>query len=397
MKQGSAAVVALIVAAGRGSRFGGAGPKQYAPLAGAPLLRHSLAAFTTHPEIDAVRAVIHPDDQTLYEEAANGLDLLPSIHGGQSRQHSVLRGLESLLEIAPRAVLIHDGARPCVAEAVISRAVEGLDQAEGVIAALPLTETLKRVEKAGQRISETVPRENLWRAQTPQAFDFATILAAHRRLDESGMLDRMTDDAAVAEQAGLAVSVVEGDPRNIKVTAPGDLETLERWMVPENALPQRDLRTGTGFDVHRFGPGDTVCLCGVRIPHSSGLRGHSDADVGLHAITDAILGAVAAGDIGDHFPPSDSRWRDANSKIFLQHAANLVAEMNGTIRHLDVTLICEAPKIGPHKETMRHVIAEISGIDAARVSVKATTTEGLGFTGRGEGIAAQAIVTVALP
>jgi len=390
-------MVALIVAAGRGSRFGGAAPKQYARLAGLPLLRHSLLAFAGHPKIDAVQAVIHPDDRDLFDAAAEGLKLLPPVDGGESRQHSVLRGLESLASLEPYAVLVHDGARPYVTEAVISRIVAGLKQSEGVVAALPVVETLKRVDPDERRISDTVQRENLWHAQTPQGFRFDAILTAHRHSEKSGLLQNMTDDSAVAEHAGLTISVVEGDPRNIKVTTAEDLKTLERWMCPENDSRQQDLRTASGFDVHRFGTGDAVLLCGVTIPHSRGLQGHSDADVGLHALTDAILGTIAAGDIGQHFPPSESRWRDASSKIFLDHAARLVREMGGTIRHLDITLICEEPKIAPHKESMRHVIAEIVRIDAARVSIKATTTEGLGFAGRGEGIAAQATATVSLP
>ncbi len=386
--------VAIVVAAGRGSRFGGSAPKQYTPLAGRPILTHALARLAAHPAIDAVRAVIHPDDAAAYAQAAAGLDLLPPIDGGAERQDSVLRGLESLAALAPARVLIHDAARPLVTPAVVERLLTALETAPGALPVLPVTDTLKR--GAAGRVADTVPREGLYRAQTPQAFRFAEILAAHR----AAAGRRLTDDAAVAEAAGLDVALVEGAPELLKITTQADLAEAARWLGQGPAQPRpatAELRVGQGFDVHRFGPGEAVTLCGVSIPHSRALAGHSDADVGLHALTDALLGALAEGDIGSHFPPSDPTWRGADSARFLRHAATLVAARGGRVLHCDVTLICEAPKVGPHRPAMRARIAEILGLPAGRVSVKATTTEKLGFTGRGEGIAAQATATLELP
>jgi 2-C-methyl-D-erythritol 4-phosphate cytidylyltransferase/2-C-methyl-D-erythritol 2,4-cyclodiphosphate synthase len=380
--------VALVVAAGRGERFGGAKPKQYADLAGQPLLRHSLVALTRHPAIDRVRAVINPDHQTFYETASARLDLLPAVAGGDSRQASVRLGLQSLEELKPERVLIHDGARPFVAHDLIDRILAALGEAPGAIAALPLADTVKR--EADGCVAGTVARDGLWRAQTPQGFRFAEILAAHQATPgELGL----TDDAAVAEQAGLTVRLVDGDPANLKVTTPADLDRAARWLAGGG----EEIRGGFGFDVHRFCPGDRVRLCGVDVPHDFALAGHSDADVGLHALVDAILGALAAGDIGEHFPPSDPEWRGADSALFAAHARDLVAERGGRIVNVDVTLICERPKIGPHRAAMTARLAAVLGIEPDRVSVKATTTERLGFTGRGEGIAAQATATLALP
>lgn len=377
---------AIIVAAGRGTRLPGDLPKQYLRLDGQALLRHSLARLTKNPSIDKARAVIHPDDLELYGEAAEGLDLLPPVFGGATRQESVLRGLESLSDLSPSKVLIHDGARPFASEALIARVAGALDAHEGAIAALPVTDTLKREDN--HRVAGTVDRQGLWRAQTPQGFRFASILEAHRAAD--GL--NLTDDAAVAEAAGMEVALVEGDEDNFKVTTPQDVLRAQRLLSPN-----LETRVGTGFDVHRFEAGATLYLCGVRIPHDRGLSGHSDADVGLHALTDAILGALGAGDIGEHFPPSDPRWRGAESAIFMRHAAGLVAERRGRIVNLDLTLICERPKLSPHRLAMRQSIAEILALPLERVSVKATTTERLGFTGRNEGIAAQATATLALP
>ena len=382
--------VALVVAAGRGRRFGGPLPKQYADLAGRPVLGHALARLTARPRIDRVQAVIHPDDRALYDRAAAGLELAEPTAGGPSRNDSVRLGLENLAPSPPETVLIHDGARPFVGAAVIDRVLDALDTSAGAIAALPVTDTLKR--GADGRIAGTLDRAGLWRAQTPQGFRFADILAAHQTF--AGQ--ELTDDAAVAERAGLPVALVNGATENFKVTTQDDLARAAHWLAGGLAS-MRETRVGQGFDVHRFGPGDRVMLCGVAVPHEAGLLGHSDADVGLHAITDAILGALGAGDIGQHFPPSDARWKGAESGVFLRHAGGLVAEAGGSIRHLDVTLICERPKIGPHRAAMVARIAELLGIAAGRVSVKATTTEGLGFTGRGEGIAAQATATLGLP
>jgi 2-C-methyl-D-erythritol 4-phosphate cytidylyltransferase / 2-C-methyl-D-erythritol 2,4-cyclodiphosphate synthase len=379
--------IALVVAAGRGTRLGGLVPKQYLPLAGRPVLRWSLETLARHPGIDAVRVVFNPEDQAAYEAAARGLTLLPPVAGGAARQDSVRLGLESLGEAPPGRVLIHDGARPFLDPGIIDRVLAALDAAPGAIPALPVQDTVKR--GAEGRIVETLDRSALWRAQTPQGFDYAAILAAHRAARGS----ELSDDAAVAERAGLAVRLVAGSETNIKLTTAEDLAQAERWLLAR----QGDIRTGQGFDVHAFGPGDHLWLCGVKLAHERGLVGHSDADVGLHALTDAILGALGAGDIGQHFPPSDPKWRGAPSHRFLRHAADLAAAAGGSIGHVDVTLICERPKIGPHRDAMVARIAEILAIDKNRVSVKATTTEKLGFTGRGEGIAAQAVATLRLP
>ena len=379
--------VALVVAAGRGARFGGATPKQYVPIAGMPVLRHSLETLRRHPGVDGVRVVFNPDDRDRYDEAVAGLDLLPPVAGGAARQDSVRLGLESVAALAPRRVLIHDAARPFLDGATIDRVLAALDDFPGAIPALPLRDTVKR--GAEGVVTETLDRANLWRVQTPQGFRYAEILAAHRAATG---LD-LTDDAAVAERAGLAVKLVMGSEANFKVTTEDDLREAERRIASRLG----DVRTGQGFDVHAFGPGDHLWLCGVKIAHDHGLIGHSDADAGLHALTDAILGTIGAGDIGVHFPPSDPQWRGAPSHRFLRHAADLVRARGGAIAHVDITIICERPKIGPHRAAMVARIAEILGLGQSRVSVKATTTEKLGFTGRGEGLAAQAVATVRLP
>jgi 2-C-methyl-D-erythritol 4-phosphate cytidylyltransferase/2-C-methyl-D-erythritol 2,4-cyclodiphosphate synthase len=379
--------IALVVAAGRGTRLGGAQPKQYLPVAGQALLRYSLATLSAHRAVDRVRVVFHPDDRDLYEAAVAGLDLLPPVPGGAARQDSVRLGLESLESLAPERVLIHDAARPFVDDGMIDRVLAALEEFPGAIPALPVADTLKR--GADGKISATLDRANLYRAQTPQGFHYRAILAAHRAV----IGQELSDDAAVAEHAGLAVRLVAGSEDNFKVTAPADFAQAERHL----AAGAGDFRTGQGFDVHAFGPGDHVWLCGIKVPHGRGLIGHSDADVGLHALTDAILGALGDGDIGMHFPPSDPTWRNAPSHLFLRHAAGLVQKKRGSIAHVDVTIICEAPRVGPHRAAMVARIAEILALAPGRVSVKATTTEQLGFTGRGEGMAAQAIATLRLP
>lgn len=378
--------VALVVGAGEGRRFGGEVPKQYCPLSGVTVMRRSLLAFLEHPDVTMVRAVIHPGHGDLYDQAAQGLDLAAPVHGGATRQRSVALGLESLAGEPPSRVLIHDAARPLVAGGVISRVLAALDRSPGAIPALPVADTLKRGDDG--TVAATIDRQNLWRAQTPQGFRYGDILAAHRQA--AG--DELTDDAAVAERAGLAVAIVDGAEDNIKVTTPDDLSRAERLLSGGGG----EIRTGLGLDAHRFGPGDHVMLCGVAVPHDRGLEGHSDADVGLHALTDALLGTIGAGDIGSHFPPSDSQWKDASSDVFLRRAGELLAKHGGRITNLDVTLVCEQPKIGPHRQAMTARIAEILGIAEGRVSVKATTTDKLGFSGRGEGIAAQAVATVVL-
>jgi 2-C-methyl-D-erythritol 4-phosphate cytidylyltransferase/2-C-methyl-D-erythritol 2,4-cyclodiphosphate synthase len=379
--------IALIVAAGAGTRLGGEVPKQYLPLGGRAVLRHSVETFLRHPAISGVRTVISPEHRALYDAAVAGLPILPPVGGGASRQDSVRNGLESLAELQPDRVLIHDAARPFLTADIVDRTLAALDDAPGAVVAIPVTDTLKRGHEG--RVAGTVDRSALWRAQTPQAFRYADILAAHRQATGAAM----TDDAAVAEAAGLPVKLVMGADDNFKITTADDLRRAERLV----GGAAQEFRTGTGYDVHRFAAGDSVTICGVRIAHDQSLEGHSDADVGLHALTDAILGTIGAGDLGSHFPPGDPQWRGADSARFLSHAAGLVAARGGRIAHVDVTLICERPKIAPHRAAMIARIAAILGLDEGRVSVKATTTEGLGFTGRREGIAAQAVATVALP
>ncbi|MCH7487198.1 MAG: bifunctional 2-C-methyl-D-erythritol 4-phosphate cytidylyltransferase/2-C-methyl-D-erythritol 2,4-cyclodiphosphate synthase [Proteobacteria bacterium] len=378
------ACVALVVAAGRGRRFGGERPKQYLALGGRPIIRRAVECFLTHPRVDDVLAVIHPDDRALFARATEGLDLLAPVAGGDSRQDSVRLGLESLAGRPPERVLIHDAARPFAEAAMISRVLDALETAPGAIPALPVGDTLKRGQDG--LVTGTVERQGLWRAQTPQGFRYADIARAHGGLAGTAL----TDDAAVAEKAGLPVRLVPGSEDNLKITTDDDLARARRLIGGET-------RTGFGFDAHRFGPGDHVMLCGVSIPHSAGLAGHSDADAGLHALTDALLGAIGAGDLGLHFPSTGAEWKDAQSDILLRKAADLIAGRGGAVANIDVTIVCEAPRIGPHRDAMRRRIADILGLDAGRVSVKATTTDGLGFTGRGEGIAAQAVATVHLP
>jgi len=375
--------IALVVAAGRGHRFGGALPKQYRDLAGQPVIRHALIALTEHPEIDGLRPVYHPDDAEYFAAAAAGLAVMDPVAGGETRQESVLFGLRSLDAAMPERVLIHDGARPFVDAEMISRTLAALDEAPGVVPAMPVRDTLKRADFG--YVSETVERHGLWRAQTPQGFRYADIMAAHQQFAGQAL----TDDAAVAERAGLAVAVVDGAEDNIKITTEDDLKRAERMIGGGGTT-----RTGLGYDVHRFGPGNGVRLCGVDVPFDQALAGHSDADVALHALTDALLGTIGAGDIGDHFPPTDERWRDVNSEVFLRHAASLVVAAGGVINNVDITIICERPRIGPHRTVMIDRIATILSLSADQVGVKATTTEGLGFTGRQEGIAAQAVATI---
>jgi 2-C-methyl-D-erythritol 4-phosphate cytidylyltransferase/2-C-methyl-D-erythritol 2,4-cyclodiphosphate synthase len=374
--------IALVLAAGSGSRHGPS-PKQYRTLLGQPVLRHALARLLAHPAISGVRAVIGAGDVAAYEAATAGLDLPPPVLGGTTRQASARAGLEAIAGETPDAVLIHDAARPILPHAVIDRLLAALVTAEAAIPVLPVTDTIRRA--VGQATS-AVPRDNLHRVQTPQAFRFPGILAAHR----AAMRDH-SDDAALIESLGGQVRLVEGDERLLKITQPGDIARLE-------ALAGGiETRVGTGFDVHRLTPGRKLVLCGIEVPYAQGLAGHSDADVGIHALCDAIYGALGAGDIGTHFPPSQVRWKDSDSALFLRHAAALVAASAGRIVNADVTLICEAPRIGPHAPAMRQRLAVLLGIELARVGVKATTTEQLGFAGRREGIAAQAAVSIAVP
>ncbi len=376
---------AIIVAAGAGLRAGGGVPKQYRAVAGQPLLRHAVERLLGHSAITGVSVVINPECRALYDAAMAGLTLPEPIAGGATRQESVLAGLETLAADPPDIVLVHDAARAFVPDAVIDALVAAFadDDVDGACPALPQVDSLRRGEEG--RFSGSVDRDALWRVQTPQAFRTPAILAAHRAAAPGA-----TDEVAIALAAGLRVAITPGDERAFKVTEPADFAKAE-------VMTTFSSRAASGFDVHKFGPGDHVWLCGVKVPHDHGLIGHSDADAGLHALTDALLGTIAAGDIGDHFPPSDERWRGAASDQFLAHAAHLVRERGGLIDHVDVTLICERPKVGPHREAMRARIAEILGLGIDRVSVKATTTEKLGFTGRLEGIAAQAMASVRLP
>lgn len=387
----------LMVAAGRGARAAGshALPKQYARIAGEAVLTRSLMTFLNHPAIGLVQVVIHRNDRSLYDAAVAGVagPIAPPVCGGHSRQDSVRAGLRALKPANPEHVLVHDAARPFVTHAMIDRVLVALRDHVGAIAALPLADTLKRAGVHGL-IAETIGRSGLWRAQTPQGFRFSAILAAHEAAAAAGRLD-FTDDAAIAAWAGLAVALVPGEERNFKLTFAEDLAMAERLIAGVPVMA--DVRTGSGLDVHRFGPGDHVRLCGVDVSHTHALDGHSDADVGLHALTDAILGAIGDGDIGQHFPADDPRWQGATSDIFLRDAGRRVAARGGRISNVDVTLLCEAPKIAPHREAMRSAIAAILAIDVGKVGVKATTTEGLGFTGRREGIAAAAIATIVLP
>lgn len=394
--------IALIVAAGSGLRVGGEIPKQFLHLGGKPLLRYCLETFAAHARINGICVVINPTYRPFYEAAIAGLDLLPAVNGGATRQESVRLGLESLEALQPDLVLIHDAARPFLDAATIDRTLDALEEHTAALVAVPVVDTLKRAE--GGFSGVTVDRKDLWRAQTPQGFHFSSILAGHRTVAGNGQ--EMTDDAAVAEATGQRVILVQGHEDNFKVTTAADLARAERTlaerMLQDAMSPTLDhqsfeYRTGNGFDVHRLIAGDGVYLCGVKVPCEWRLEGHSDADVALHALTDAILGAISAKDIGAHFPPSDPQWRGAESWKFLDHANKLVHQRQGRITHCDVTIICEKPKVGPHRDAMVARVAEILGVEPDRVSVKATTTEKLGFTGRGEGIAAQATATVALP
>jgi len=384
----------IIVAAGRGSRMAASfdtTPKQYRLLAGKVILTRTLQAFIEHPQISHIVVCIHVDDEALYGNVAPDHDkLLPPIHGGATRQLSVFIGLQALAKINPDTVLIHDAARPFVDGETITNVLQGLTSSKACLPCLPLVDTIKKSDGKG-KIIDTISRDNLFAAQTPQGFKFETIHAAHEKARLANHQD-FTDDSALAEWADIAVHLVEGSPANTKITTNSDLIEAEKRM--STALP--DIRTGHGYDVHQFVPGSSVRLCGVDIIHTHRLSGHSDADVGLHALTDALLGAISDGDIGSHFPPSDPQWKGANSEQFLLHAVTCVKKFGGTITHMDVTLLCELPKITPHRDAMRARISEITGVDVRRISVKATTNERMGFIGREEGMAALATATVVM-
>jgi 2-C-methyl-D-erythritol 4-phosphate cytidylyltransferase/2-C-methyl-D-erythritol 2,4-cyclodiphosphate synthase len=382
---------AILVAAGRGLRAGAGGPKQYRSIGGQTVIYRAMAPFSNHPQVSHVQPVLHLDDVAMFSAAVTGLRHEQPAEGGATRQASVRAGLEALSSRAPDIVLIHDAARPFVSGDVISRAIEAAEFTGAAIPVVAVTDTVKLVDASGN-IEATPERARLRIAQTPQAFRFDVILEAHRRAAREGRAD-FTDDAALAEWAGLTVATFEGDVANMKMTTPEDFVREEARM----ASGLGDIRTGTGYDVHAFGAGDHVMICGVKVPHTRGFLAHSDGDVGLHALVDAILGALADGDIGSHFPPSDPQWKGASSDRFLKYAVDRVTGRGGRIANLEVTLICERPKIGPLRDTMRARIAEISGVDMSRVAVKATTSERIGFTGREEGIAATASATIRLP
>ena len=387
-------IAAIVVAAGRGRRAGGDLPKQFRQIGGEMMLRRTLLMFLEARNVGAVLPVINREDADLYSEASASIDggrLLPPVFGGATRQASVRAGLEALSARKPDYVLIHDAARPFASQELLSRAITAVQKTGAAIPALPVTDTVKTIDGLG-RVDKTLDRASLRLVQTPQAFAFAPLLDAHRRAQAAGRED-FTDDSALAEWAGMKVDVFAGEPGNIKITSAEDFARSEAMQFA--ALG--DVRTGMGFDVHAFGPGDHVMIGGVRIAHDRALVGHSDADVGLHALVDAILGALADGDIGSHFPPSDPQWKGAASDKFLAYAVERVAARGGRIAHLDLTLVCETPKIGPHRDAMRERIAKICSLGIGRVAVKATTSEKLGFTGRGEGIAAYATATVRLP
>ncbi|MBK5932992.1 2-C-methyl-D-erythritol 2,4-cyclodiphosphate synthase [Rhodovulum imhoffii] len=374
---------ALIVAAGRGTRAGGDKPKQYQPLAGRAVLARTVMAFAAHPRVSQVVVVLHPEDDALFREAMAGLEIpLTTVKGGKTRDASVQAGLAAVSE-GQQAVLIHDGARPLVGAALIDRVLDALSEHPGAAPALPVTDALWKGENG--KVAAPHPRAGLLRAQTPQGFHLRAIRRAHA--EHTG---GAADDVEVALAAGLDVAIVEGDEDNLKITHPGDFARATR-ILQERKM---DIRIGNGFDVHAFCEGDGVILCGVTVPHDKALKGHSDADVGMHAVTDAIYGALAEGDIGQHFPPSDPEWKGAASDIFLKHAVELAGRRGYRIANADLTLICEHPRIGPHASRMRAEMSRLMGVAQDRMSVKATTSERLGFTGREEGIAALATVTL---
>ena len=382
---------AIVVAAGRGLRAGAGGPKQYRTIGGQTVIYRAMQPFCQHPQVFAVQPVLHPDDTAMFIAACGGLRHAAPTGGGATRQESVHAGLEAVAPEKPDIVLIHDAARPFVSQALISRAIDAVKRTGAAIPAIAVADTIKLVTANGD-IEATPERARLRIAQTPQVFRFDAILDAHRRAARDKRND-FTDDAALAEWAGLTVATFEGDVANMKLTTSEDFVREEARL----ASLLGDIRTGTGYDVHAFGEGDHLMLCGVRVPHTKGFLAHSDGDVGLHALVDAILGALADGDIGSHFPPSDAKWKGASSYQFLKYAIERVTARGGRIANLEVTMICERPKIGPLRDVMRARIAEISGVDVSRVAVKATTSERLGFTGREEGIAATASATIRLP
>ncbi len=394
-------VAALIVAGGRGERAHrkgeiNKGPKQYRFIGNKTILRKTIENLDAHPAIDHILVVIHKDDDTLYENALKDFSskkLLPPAKGGATRQSSVYAGLKALDNFNIDFVLVHDAVRPFVTHQTIDRVLCGLNKNPAILPAIPVFDTIKRVkntQESALEVLETVDRKTLWTAQTPQGFHFQNLIKAHRKTPHNNF----TDDCAIMEEAGFKVHIVHGNQENMKITTADDIDEAKKRMQQHKRF---ETRVGNGFDVHAFEEGNAIILGGVSIPHTKKLKGHSDADVGLHTITDALYGALAEGDIGSHFPPSDPQWKGAASDQFLMHACERVKARGGRIVHLDLTLMCEAPKIGPYRDKMREEIANICALPISRVAVKATTTEKLGFTGREEGIAAQATATIELP
>lgn len=380
---------AIIVAAGRGHRFGKNDLKQYMKVDGEYVLKKALFPFISHPDINLIQVVIHPDDQHMYERATEGLQILPPVYGGRERQESVCAGLKAVEPYKPQYVLVHDAARPFVSLPLVQKVLKTLHHAPGAIPALPVTDTLKKGNKG--LIEKTIDRDQIWAAQTPQGFHFTELLAAHTACQEQHSFD----DAHIMEHAGYGpVVIVEGDPENRKITRPDDLSSDKPQQ--KDSMPC-ETRTGMGFDIHAFCEGNHVILCGINIPCAKSLSGHSDADVALHALCDALYGSIGANDIGDHFPPSDPQWKNSSSWVFVDHARDMIHKNKGRITNVDITIICEDPKIGPYRSAMREAVASRLRIDASRVNVKATTTERRGALGRKEGIAAQAVATISLP
>ncbi|NBV06244.1 MAG: bifunctional 2-C-methyl-D-erythritol 4-phosphate cytidylyltransferase/2-C-methyl-D-erythritol 2,4-cyclodiphosphate synthase [Proteobacteria bacterium] len=388
-------IVALITACGRGNRFNSIDgiPKQYLSLAGVPLLRHSILAFLNHAKIDDVICVIHPEDMALYEEAVAGLDLLNPVFGGETRQASIRIGLEALREYNPDKVLIHDGVRPFVSKRIINGILEKLETHPAVIPAVAVEDTLKKYSDG--KIEWTLERENLWRAQTPQGFIFEDILNSHIAFKDL----HFTDDSALNEYAGIPVAIVPGSQNNFKITTQEDFERAKRTISMLIKSVKEENRCGTGFDIHAFrerekDENNLIRLCGVDVEFDKKIAAHSDGDVGIHALIDALLGAIGAGDIGEHFPPTETKWKNIDSREMLKTVKHLLVKKGATILNIDITVICEEPKISKLKSTMQAELAKVLGIAKSRVNVKATTTEKLGFLGRKEGIAAQAVTSI---
>ena len=384
----------IVVAAGSGLRAGGELPKQYQLINGKPVIAHTIEAFQSHPGIGTIQVVIGDGHEELYNSALAGCQLPDPVTGGATRQASVHAGLKALRSEQPEVVLIHDAARPFVAHETISHIIAYLDRHPAVIPGIAVTDTIKAA--SGSTITHTVDRTGLWAVQTPQGFRFPVIIDCHDKA--IGVEDvEFTDDASIAEWAGVDVTIIPGTLGNRKLTTADDINEAQGRFEMQQQANLTDIRVGNGFDVHAFEPGDSVILCGIPIQHSAKLKGHSDADVAMHSLTDAILGAIGEGDIGAHYPPSDPQWKGTDSSVFLKGAADLVKQRGGIINHGDITIICEEPKLRPHIDTMRARLAEILGMQIERISVKATTSEQLGFTGRREGIAAMATATVRLP